>query len=67
MSFSFFCISGIACIKIDKGNQQDTQFIQLQKGESILMEVGDYHEITNENDEDLVLFYFGVLTNSIKK
>lgn len=54
MSEVFFVESGAGIICINSQN------FKLERGTCIAVEVGEYHEITNTGNTDLVLTYFGI-------
>lgn len=56
MSEVFFVESGTGTICINNQN------FKLERGTCIAVEVGEYHEITNTGNTDLVLTYFGIKT-----
>jgi mannose-6-phosphate isomerase-like protein (cupin superfamily) len=54
MSEVFFVESGEGIISINGQN------FNLDRGTCIAVEIGEYHEITNTGNVDLVLTYFGI-------
>lgn len=65
MSEVFYCVAGQGQVRFAQSTATQS-IVTLSGGECVVIEPGEWHELSNCTDKEWILLYFGVLTGASK-